>query len=79
MFQGGAPCGQGKHHGCYGSPCDNFPVHRMFDKGITIHQGQAPVLNYIDHLIELVKEEKVGLESFIPNVDLIEIYFLELY
>ena len=53
--------------GVYGSPYDAFPVHRMFDKGITIKQGQAPVLNYIDHLIELVKEEKVVLDDIISH------------
>jgi len=53
--------------GVYGSPYDNFPVHRMFDKGITISQGQAPVLNYIDHLIDLVKEEKVKLDDIITH------------
>ena len=53
--------------GVYGSPYDNFPVHRMFDKGITISQGQAPVLNYIDHLIELVKTEKVVLDDIITH------------
>lgn len=53
--------------GVYGSPYDAFPVHRMFDKGITIKQGQAPVLNYIDHLIELVTEEKVVLDDIISH------------
>lgn len=53
--------------GVYGSPYDNFPVFRMFDKGITIKQGQAPVLNYIDKLIELVKEEKVVLDDIITH------------
>jgi len=53
--------------GVYGSPYDNFPVHRMFDKGITIKQGQAPVLNYIDHLIDLVKNEKVVLDDIISH------------
>lgn len=53
--------------GVYGTPFDNFPVHRMFDKGITIKQGQAPVLNYIDHLIDLVKEEKVVLHDIISH------------
>lgn len=53
--------------GVYGTPYDNFPVHRMFDKGITIRQGQAPVLNYIDHLIELVKQEKVVLNDIISH------------
>lgn len=53
--------------GVYGSPYDNFPMHRIFDKGITIKQGQAPVLNYIDHLIELVKDEKVVLDDIITH------------
>ena len=53
--------------GVYGSPYDNFPVHRMFDKGITITQGQAPVLNYIDHLIELVRTKKVVLDDIITH------------
>ncbi|WP_423147875.1 zinc-dependent alcohol dehydrogenase [Rubrolithibacter danxiaensis] len=53
--------------GVYGSPYDNFPVHRMFDKGITIKQGQAPVQNYIDHLLQLVKDEKVVLDDIISH------------
>jgi S-(hydroxymethyl)glutathione dehydrogenase/alcohol dehydrogenase len=53
--------------GVYGSPFDNFPLHRLFDKGITLKMGQAPVLNYIDHLIDLVKEEKVVLDDIITH------------
>jgi S-(hydroxymethyl)glutathione dehydrogenase/alcohol dehydrogenase len=53
--------------GVYGSPYDNFPVHRMFDKGLVISQGQAPVLNYIDQLIDLVKAEKVVLDDIITH------------
>lgn len=53
--------------GVYGSPYDNFPLHRLFDKGITLKMGQAPVLNYIDHLIELVKSEKVILNDIISH------------
>src|SRR5690606_6224459 len=53
--------------GVYGSPYDNFPVFRMFDKGITIRQGQAPVLNYIDKLIELVSTGKVVLDDIISH------------
>lgn len=51
----------------YGSPYDNFPLFRIFDKGLTIKQGQAPVLNHIDKLIELVKEEKVVLDDIITH------------
>ena len=53
--------------GVYGSTYDNFPLHRVFDKAITIKQGQAPVLNYIDKLIELVKENKVVLDDIISH------------
>jgi alcohol dehydrogenase len=53
--------------GVYGSPYDNFPLFRMFDKGITIKQGQAPVINYIDKLIDLVDEGKVVLDDIITH------------
>lgn len=53
--------------GVYGSPYDNFPLHRIFDKGITIKQGQAPVLNYIDKLIRMVNEGKVVLDDIITH------------
>jgi len=53
--------------GVYGSPYDNFPMYRIFDKGITIKQGQAPVLNYIDKLIELVNDNKVALDDIITH------------
>lgn len=53
--------------GVYGSPYDNFPLYRIFDKGITIKQGQAPVLNYIDKLIGLVEERKVVLDDIITH------------
>nr|WP_199156771.1 zinc-dependent alcohol dehydrogenase [Pedobacter sp. ASV2] len=53
--------------GVYGSPYDNFPMFRIFDKGITIKQGQAPVLNYIDKLIGLVSEGKVVLDDIITH------------
>lgn len=53
--------------GVYGSPYDNFPLFRIFDKGITIKQGQAPVLNYIDHLINIVADGKVSLDDIITH------------
>lgn len=53
--------------GVYGSPYDNFPLFRIFDKGITIKQGQAPVLNYVDKLISLVDEGKVVLDDIITH------------
>jgi S-(hydroxymethyl)glutathione dehydrogenase / alcohol dehydrogenase len=53
--------------GVYGSPYDNFPLHQMFDKGIIFRSGQAPVQNYIDHLIELVVNNKIRLDDIITH------------
>lgn len=53
--------------GVYGSPYDNFPVHRLFDKGLTLRFGQAPVTNYIDHLFSLVQQEKVILHDIVTH------------
>jgi len=53
--------------GVYGTPFDNFPLHQWFDKGIKLRGGQAPVHNYIDHLINLVETGKVTLEDVITH------------
>ena len=53
--------------GVYGSPYDNFPLYKWFDKGITLRGGQAWVHRYIDHLISLVQEGKVKLEDIITH------------
>lgn len=53
--------------GVYGSPYDNFPLHQWFDKGLKIRGGQAPVHNYIDHLIDLVSRGKVQLDDIITH------------
>jgi alcohol dehydrogenase len=54
--------------GVYGMPYDNFPLGQIFDKGIIIRQGQAPVQNYIDELLTLVKDKKVTLDDIITHV-----------
>jgi alcohol dehydrogenase len=53
--------------GVYGTPYDNFPLHRWFDKGIRLMGGQAWVQRYIDHLISLVSEKKVVLDDIITH------------
>lgn len=53
--------------GVYGSPFDNFPIHRWFDKGVTLMGTQAPVHIYIDHLMKLVQEGKVVLDDIITH------------
>ena len=54
--------------GVYGTPYDNFPLHTMFDKGLTVRLGQAPVQKYIDHLFTLVQNEKVVLNDIVTHV-----------
>ncbi|RXK85766.1 zinc-dependent alcohol dehydrogenase [Filimonas effusa] len=53
--------------GVYGTPYDNFPVHRIFDKGLTMRFGQAPVQKYIDELFSLVQTGKVVLDDIISH------------
>ncbi len=53
--------------GVYGSPYDNFPVHRLFDKAIRVQFGQAPVQKYIDQLFDLTLEGKVVLNDIISH------------
>jgi S-(hydroxymethyl)glutathione dehydrogenase / alcohol dehydrogenase len=53
--------------GVYGSPYDNFPIHRIFDKGLIMKFGQAPVQKYIDHLFEIVRNGKVVLDDIITQ------------
>lgn len=53
--------------GVYGSPYNKFPLYQVFDKGIKIAFGQAPVHRYIDQLIEMVAQEKVILEDIITH------------
>ncbi|GAB4016786.1 zinc-dependent alcohol dehydrogenase [Spirosoma migulaei] len=53
--------------GVYGSPYDNFPVHRLFDKGITIQFGQSFVHKNMNHLLDLVVQGKVVLDDIISH------------
>jgi S-(hydroxymethyl)glutathione dehydrogenase / alcohol dehydrogenase len=53
--------------GVYGNPYDNFPIHTIFDKGLHLHFGQAPVQKYIDELFELTLSGKVVLNDIISH------------
>lgn len=53
--------------GIYPTPYDNFPVGQLFDKGITLKAGQAPVHKHIDKLLEYVKSGKVKLDDIITH------------
>lgn len=53
--------------GVYGSPYDNFPLYKWFDKGLKMVGGQAWVQRYIDHLLHLVADGKVVLDDIITH------------
>ncbi|MBS1618745.1 MAG: glutathione-dependent formaldehyde dehydrogenase [Bacteroidetes bacterium] len=53
--------------GVYGMPYDNFPIGQLFDKGIQMWGGQAPVHNYIDDLIKHVEEGRIRLDDIITH------------
>ncbi|EMR01240.1 zinc-dependent alcohol dehydrogenase [Cesiribacter andamanensis] len=53
--------------GVYGSYYNNFPLGQIFDKGLTLRMGQAPVQHYIDTLFGLVQEGKVTLDDIITH------------
>lgn len=44
-----------------------FPLGQLFDKGVTLKMGQAPVQRYIDELIKLVEEKKITLDDIITH------------
>jgi alcohol dehydrogenase len=48
-------------------PYDKFPLGQIFDKGISLHFGQAPVQKYIDELLEWVVSRKIKLNDIITH------------
>ncbi len=53
--------------GLYGTTYDNFPLGQIFDKGLRIISGQAPVQAHFDHLMKLVQDKKVILDDIISH------------
>jgi alcohol dehydrogenase len=53
--------------GVYASPFDNFPIHRIFDKGLIMQFGQAQTHMYIDQCFEMVRSGKVVLNDIITH------------
>lgn len=53
--------------GVYGMPYDNFPLGQIFDKGISLKFGQAPVHKYIDELLSWVEQRRIRLDDIITH------------
>ncbi len=65
-----ARCGRGgvvSVVGVYGMPYDAFPLGQIFDKGITMRFGQAPVQKYIDELLGIVERGEIKLDDIITH------------
>ncbi|XXR87124.1 zinc-binding dehydrogenase [Sorangium sp. So ce406] len=53
--------------GVYGMPYDNFPRGQLFDKGVTLRFGQAPVHKHVDKLLGWIKEGKLRADNIITH------------
>jgi S-(hydroxymethyl)glutathione dehydrogenase/alcohol dehydrogenase len=53
--------------GVYATRYDHYPLGQQMDKGVSLHIGQAPVHNYVDELLALVKDGKVRLDDIITH------------
>jgi threonine dehydrogenase-like Zn-dependent dehydrogenase len=53
--------------GVYGTSFDNFPIGQIFDKGLKLAFGQAPVHRYMDELLAAVESRKVRLDDVISH------------
>jgi len=53
--------------GVYGVPYDNFPLGQLFDKGVRLAMGQAPVHAVIDELLDHVKAGRLRADDVITH------------
>lgn len=53
--------------GVYGTAHDDFPLGQIFEKGIRLRAGQAPVHRYIDELIKLIRDGRLRTDDIITH------------
>jgi threonine dehydrogenase-like Zn-dependent dehydrogenase len=53
--------------GVYGMSYDNFPIGQLFDKGVRLAMGQAPVHVVIDELLEAVETGRLRADDVISH------------
>jgi S-(hydroxymethyl)glutathione dehydrogenase/alcohol dehydrogenase len=54
--------------GAYGGRYNGFPLGDLFQRNIDIKTGQAPVIPYMQHLYQLVSEQKVDIGDVVTHV-----------
>jgi threonine dehydrogenase-like Zn-dependent dehydrogenase len=53
--------------GVYGLSYDNFPIGQLFDKGVRLAMGQAPVHTVIDELLEAIKARRLRADDVVSH------------
>ena len=53
--------------GVYATTADNFPWGQIFDKGLFLGTGQAPVHKYIDELLGWIENRKIRLDDIVTH------------
>lgn len=53
--------------GVYSTVYDNFPWGQIFEKGLHLHAGQAPVQDYIDELMLLIQRGELVADDIITH------------
>lgn len=53
--------------GVYGTSYDSFPLGQIFEKGLTMRFGQAPVQACIDELLELVEDGTLRADDLVTH------------
>lgn len=53
--------------GVYGTDHSRFPLGKIFDKGLRMWFGQAPVHNYIDELMDLIVDGRIRTDDIITH------------
>lgn len=54
--------------GVYGSVYNQFPLGNLFERNITVKQGQAPVIHYMPMLFNMIKERKFDPTEIITHI-----------
>lgn len=60
-------CGRVSVLGVYGSTYDNFPLHRPFDKGLTVRGGQSDPQASMDAILVLLAEERLVAHDIVSH------------
>ena len=53
--------------GVYGARYNNFPFGDFFSRNITLKMGQCPAHSYIDHILDLLKKNKLDATDIITH------------